>query len=160
MTMDIFNRTIVPRDEKANDLGVIVPGKDQIAYIMHRDIWELVEPVLREYIHRFVKPHLHTNRPYRHRDHGKIREWFGSIVRSPAHVTYVTDPHYPSSQDACVEAVTLRRLTTKVNHVRHIGLYGEHMSPELHRDMGFDAVRLDLFPSDTVAGALRAQGAS
>lgn len=160
MTMDIFNRTEASRTVKEGDLGSIIAGRDQIAYIMHKDVWTTVEPYLREYIMKFIHPLRHQPQPYRSRNHAAIKRWFGELAGelSP-YYTYVTHESFPSSQDACVETVMLKnditRLTTKVNHVKHIGRYGEHMVPELHRKMGFDAITLDLFTATQVQAALR-----
>jgi glycosyltransferase involved in cell wall biosynthesis len=160
MTMDIFNRTEASRVVKEGDLGSIIAGRDQIAYIMHKDVWTTVEPYLREYIMKFIHPNRKSVRPYRERQQEKIKLWFAELIGGlSSHYEYVTGPTFPTSQDACVEVAMLKnnitRLTTKVNHVRHIGLYGEHMFPELHRKMGFDATRLDMFSSAEVLSAFR-----
>jgi glycosyltransferase involved in cell wall biosynthesis len=159
ITMDVFNRTSSSRETKQKELGTIIPGTDQVAYIMHKEVWSIVEPYLREYISRFIQPFRESPRPYRNRNHDEIKLWFAELVGglSP-HYEYVTGPAFSASQDACVEVAMLKhsitRLTTKVNHVRHIGLYGEHMFPELHKNMGFDSTRLDTFSTAVAINAL------
>ena len=159
MTMDIFNRTMASRSTKESELGSIIAGRDQIAYIMHKDVWTKVEPYFSDYIMKFIYPLRDESRPYRVRNHVEIKRWFGALVgEASPHFSYVTHNDFPSSQDACVETVMLKnritRLTTKVNHVKHIGRYGEHMVPELHRKMGFDTITLDLFTTSQVRAAL------
>jgi hypothetical protein len=157
--MDVFNRTSDSREVKEKELGMIIPGTDQVAYIMHKEVWDSIEPHLREYITRFIQPFRNSLRPYRDRNHNKIKLWFAELIGgfSP-HYEHVTGGGFSTSQDACVEVAMLKhnilRYTTKVNHVRHIGLYGEHMYPELHKNMGFDSTRLDIFSTSQVTDAL------
>lgn len=160
MTMDIFNRTEATRSIKEGSLGSIIAGRDQIAYIMHKDVWAKIEPYLGVYIMKFIHPFRNEPQPYRARNHLEVKQWFGGLVgKASPYYSYVTHDNFPSSQDACVETVMLKdditRLTTKVNHVKHIGRYGEHMVPELHCQMGFDAITLDLFTVPQVQAALR-----
>lgn len=162
VTMDIFNRTLSSRDEKEGQLGEIIEGRDQMAYIMHKDVWSSVEPYLKQYTDMFIQPNISLPRPYRVRNHQRIRQWFADISKQTTDGReYVIGPDFPTSQDACVEIAMFKhnitRLTTKVNHVRHIGAYGEHMLPHLHQEMGFSSMKLDVFSSEQVVEALRSK---
>jgi hypothetical protein len=161
-TIDVFNKTDASRREKERSLGVLVPGRDHGTYIMPKEVWAYVGPLLKQYIDKFIQPLIDAgeDRPYRERSSPQIRKWYGEIVGedSDCHA-HVTNPKYPSSQDGCVAVSMLKHgitpLSTLVNHACHIGEYGEHMLPSFHEALGLSAMELHLFESYRVTRALQ-----
>ena len=160
-TIDVFNKTNASRSEKEGSLGVLVPGRDHGTYMMPKEVWTYVGPLLKQYIDKFIQPHIDAeeDRPYRKRPSSQIRKWYGEIVGGSDCHAHVTNPKYPSSQDGCVAVSMLKHgitpLSTLVNHACHIGEHGEHMRPSLHEALGLSAMELHLFGSHRVIQALQ-----
>ncbi len=151
-------------------------GADLWGWVLHKDAWRSIKPILYAFEKLFLK-----NIDYCARDHKTIRSWLISTIPPlliekkcpvlqdpnkqcprmhknipryglPADLSILTSNY--SSQDAVTLlalAITgYKRLATTVNRVIYIGADGVHFFPALWKSLGYDQMHLDEMPEDAL----------
>jgi hypothetical protein len=120
-------------------------------YIISRRTWEVIQETMNEYTEQF----LTLASSYKERDHVMIEKWIHEkVMKASIPLTTKTFvlKHTVTSQDSITSlALTingLRYLSTCVNRVLNIGVYGEHWMREMFVENNADKVVLDIMEQD------------
>lgn len=143
----LFTPCQLRTDEKVQRLGAVRDGAEFVCVSIDRVAWEQIAPIWGEYTQKFLPP----GSVYRKRDHPAIRRWFAELLgRDVGNMETSRD----GAIRAACEKVGVRIASTEVNHVLHIGEYGEHMTPALYKTLKHDVTNLDVLPMRDISEAL------
>lgn len=136
---------------KAQSLGLLVQGTCFHLSMMEQGVWTMVWPTVQEYQDKFLR-----GIPYAQRNHRSIQAW---LARH--HSRTVPDADWSrwwTSQDGIIRAAMLSFgvpfAATAVNHMKDIGVVGEHTDSAIWEQRGNDTHDLHLFKREDVLTAL------
>jgi len=156
-TVCIGSPTSSTQEDKAANLDLFTAGGENTFYLKTKEVWNEIEPIYGEYLHRFIEPRVRSGHPtpYRSRPNAKIREWFAAMLGRP-----LKPPTFATSQDGCVDiACTIRgikKMKTYVNHAKCFGEMGEHARPSSFHKSRHGRTVLHEFDREKVLAALAA----
>lgn len=118
-------------------------------YIMLKNTWVLIKPVMEEYIERFV---ISSDNNYVE-DHDGIIKWArDKIDKFDTPVVREKPIYLGSSQDSITNMAmrinNIKYVSSYVNRFLDIGEYGYHSTEQLYKESKFNEVVLDIMPND------------
>ena len=119
-------------------------------YVMLRDAWNLIEPVMSEYIDRFIKPYG----SYVNRMHYDIIRWSRKIELPPEQKKKMDElASQPASSQDRISILAIRSagmyyVSSYVNRILNIGINGENFTSNIFSDLGMDKMTLDEISAD------------
>ena len=118
-------------------------------YIMLKSAWKIIEPIVEEYIEKFVKPYGN----YKNRNHDDIRRWLKRMKFPDNQKGYVGDLQNTATSQDQVTSLSLRSngfyyVSTYVNRILNIGIKGEHFEKTEYLKLRLDEMSLYELPND------------